>query len=73
MMAASSLLIPWPTCTTAAARVKLAEAQASATEVDLERLTVRAPDQQLTHMACDESCKICKRRHATHLEDGATN
>src|ERR1700733_7141440 len=36
------------------------------------RLTVSAPDQQLTHMVCDRDCKICNRRHATHREDGAT-
>src|SRR5580692_5805822 len=38
-----------------------------------QRLTVGAPDQRLTHMVCDGCCKICNRRHTTHLEDGVTN
>src|ERR1700685_2710175 len=40
---------------------------------DGERLTVPAPDQQLTHMACDRCCKICKRGQATHPEHLATD
>jgi hypothetical protein len=37
------------------------------------RLTMPAPDQQLTHMMCDRCCKICKRRQASHLEDNVTD